>query len=557
MPNQIRTVVILGFLATLGLAGCQSYNIDPSPDAAEAVRRQDLEGFPYHPLVFHLDLSIFAYQLYTQSLAWPFDPYFEEFSREEEGPRDAFMAQVRSWASDVGAQQVAAETGIDGFRGPGVLGGFENNPAHDPIVYQYSRIYPWAHALAKPDKNWVEYLTPKKITERIAKVQICYRAAGGSLDDVRNETLPIENAPVLAGANDVLLVAEGGTGDKGEAGQPASQSLMALALLRFTEGESFDVHIAFRGSRSGNGSRAAQDAFSSQEASGNPDWITDLGYFEIPAPHVSTIGEVSRGMSTSLSSVLPNLMACLAEEANARGIGPQRIFVTGHSLGGGLAQHFASAMLLGETFGPGSAKMPSVLEPWPWESLKLITYSAPRVGNAEWAQALTEDKLASNLYQHSLFAPWDQGAVGVTHPDILPRLGDRDEPAAYRVLIHTDPITSGVIQGGEHVGQTVYLDVPGWGDEFSSFDFSTHEPMNVRAKMVETLDDDRIPQEAWAIQPIEQRVPGRNAEQAGKKGEFQKLFEANRDYYAASAPGFAIPQLQSSFDVFVELLDKL
>ena len=51
---------------------------------AEAWDGKSLESFPYHPLVYHLDLSILAYQLYGQTLVWPFDPYYEELGDDRD-----------------------------------------------------------------------------------------------------------------------------------------------------------------------------------------------------------------------------------------------------------------------------------------------------------------------------------------------------------------------------------------------------------------------------------------------------------------------------------------
>jgi len=61
----------------------------------------------------------------------------------------------------------------------------------------------------------------------------------------------------VSGARDVLLVFEGGTGDKGDPGQPSSQSLMGFVLLRHAPtGDHYDVHVTFRGNRSGSAGRA-------------------------------------------------------------------------------------------------------------------------------------------------------------------------------------------------------------------------------------------------------------------------------------------------------------
>ena len=80
------------------------------------------------------------------------------------------------------------------------------------------------------------------------------------------------------GAADLLYAFEGGTGDKGLAGEPHSQSLMGYVLMRWKGEHDYDVHVVFRGSRSGTASRALLEALSDEDARGNPDWITDMGY---------------------------------------------------------------------------------------------------------------------------------------------------------------------------------------------------------------------------------------------------------------------------------------
>ena len=237
----------------LALTGCATQ--PHTGVTADEVRQQDLGGLPYHPLVYHLDLSTLAYHLYSQTLVWPFDPYYEESSNWD-WDRTAFIRKVSAWAEIRGTQQVDRGTGLDSYRGPGVLGGFDNNAAHDPIVYQYDRLYPWSHTITNPDGTWVEYLTPGRITGQIRDVYMCYRETGQPEDEVAIVPVPVapRSGERAADARDVLLAFEGGTGDKGEEGQPASQSLMGFVLLRnWADGSGkYDVHIAFRGSRSGS-----------------------------------------------------------------------------------------------------------------------------------------------------------------------------------------------------------------------------------------------------------------------------------------------------------------
>ncbi len=82
------TRLSLLLVSLLALTGCITHTLLPEQGAA--VRQQGLSGLPYHPLVHHLDLSILAYELYGQTLVWPFDPYYVE-SGDWKGGRDRFL----------------------------------------------------------------------------------------------------------------------------------------------------------------------------------------------------------------------------------------------------------------------------------------------------------------------------------------------------------------------------------------------------------------------------------------------------------------------------------
>ena len=125
-----------------------------------------VSGFPYHPLVYHLDLSTMAYQLYDQSLVWPFDPYYEELTSNNNA-RQIYMDKVHAWARRQGVEQSQRRSGVRSYRGPGSLGSFPNNGSHDPIIYDYSRISPRAQSISNTVGKWTEYLTPTQITASI------------------------------------------------------------------------------------------------------------------------------------------------------------------------------------------------------------------------------------------------------------------------------------------------------------------------------------------------------------------------------------------------------
>ncbi|MGB5475143.1 MAG: hypothetical protein WBQ78_16920 [Gammaproteobacteria bacterium] len=503
---------------------------------AEAWDGKSLESFPYHPLVYHLDLSILAYQLYGQSLVWPFDPYYEELGDD----RDRFIAKVHAWTKVKGAEQPGNTVGLDAYRGPGVLGGFADNPHHDPILYNYAHLHPWSNSITNADGQWTEYMTPGDITGRIRDVYVAYRkTTGGKEDAVSLDRVVPGRDDRAADADDVLLAFEGGTGDKGEADQPASQSLMGFVLLRTKPGGHYDVHIAFRGSRSGSAGRAIWQAFSDQQATGNPDWITDMGYNRLVAGQgaefITTTSEVNRGFARSMQSIFPQVFHCLNKVADInRGISPDNIYVTGHSLGGALAQHFASAVLLGDRYGPNGAgnAMPAALKGWPWKQIKLITYGAPRAGDRQWAKTLTESGLDSEFFSSAL-NPIDSHALAVTDPRIVSRLLDSSRPAGYRVLISRDPVsTEKVGGGGKHVGKTIYVNEPTLRDLLPPPDPGAHEPKNIRKYMVDSLADPRTPAIAWRYLQTAEMVTDQNATERGSVTELMKLAAAIKHYYA-------------------------
>jgi hypothetical protein len=496
----------------------------------------ELGTFPYHPLVYELDLAILAYQLHAQSMVWPIDPYYEEHADSPGASRDAVMALVRAWAAQTGPAQIAAHAGLDAYRGPGVLAGLPDNPSHDPILYDYARIHPWSHAISNNQAMWTEYMTPDAITHRIRDVYVSARPIGGDGTSVELAQVPPGRVDADADASDVLCAFEGGTGDKGVAGYPASYSLMGFVLARDRGDGGYDVHVVFRGSRSGSAWRAVTEAFAEDQAAGNPDWITDLGWDKIHVDEISTTGGVDRGFAHTMLTVLPGAFQCLDKIGQLHGAPPAAIYVTGHSLGAALAQHFASAVLLGDAYGPAGAgpAMPATLVGWPWPQLKLVTFSAPRAGDYPWASALSKGALDSpRFYDPGPLQTVDADADVVLDPGIVTRLNDASRPAAFRVLISTDPITTTHAGGdGTHVGTTVYVNGTSMIDWLGVVNADDHEPMNVRKDMLDQFGDPSIPPVAWDYRPLTDIVPGRDPSEAGTPAEMQKLASGLVAYYA-------------------------
>jgi Lipase (class 3) len=520
--------------ALMGLSACTLTSDEVVQDPSQTANQTT--DMPYHPLVYHLDLSIFAYQLYGQSLVWPHDPYYEELAANG-AERNTMIRKVQDWTQAQSAVQKTKSRGLKGYRGPGVLNGFVDNPTHDPIIYDYSLVHPWSNTITNAAGLWTEYLTPKKITRRIKDGYFCYRPYGKPESASSVASIKRDHADVDKNAHDVLLAFEGGTGDKGEPDQPHSQSLMGFVLLRQKTNGRYDAHIAFRGSRSGSAGRAVKQAFSDENAKGNPDWITDLGYNRLSSGEggalVSKRGQVHRGFAQSIKSTLPQIRRCLEKAADIKnGKPPENIFVTGHSLGGALAQQFTAAVLLGDRYGPDGTgpAMPSRLKNWPWRNIKLLTYGAPRVGDIEFAEALTVEKLKSEQFA-TAFNPVDPDALKVTDISILPRLSNPQMPAGFRVLNSKDPITTEKVVGGKHVGKTVYVNKPNLLDAVSPPDFNAHEQRQIRDYMIESLKDPRIPELAIRYVAMTEINPARNKKKKGSPAELQKLADATNSYY--------------------------
>jgi hypothetical protein len=552
-------------VAVLGAAGgvaafVSGWRPGTSTECTTTTEATDLGSFPYHPLAYHLDLSILAYHLYGQSLIWPFDPYYEERAETFGSGRNDFLDEVRDWVVSVeGPAQVQAPDGLGDLRGPGALSGFDNNPRHDPIVYDYSLIHPWSSTVVNAAGRWIEYLTPTEITGRLLDVYVAYRPIGGDASAVVIDRVIPNRIDADADATDILIAFEGGTGDKGEADQPHSQSLLGFVLARSRGGDAgYDLHVAFRGSRSGAAGRAFFQALSTGNATGNPDWITDLGFRlindEAGAGHITTDGKVARGFATSIGSTLPTMFAGMEMLGGIMDGPPTNIYVTGHSLGGALAQHFTSAVLLGDQYGPNGTgtAMPATLEAWPWQQIKLITFGAPRAGDEDWARPLTIEGLQSEFYADGLI-PFDRDALDSADPEIVPRLLDANRPVGYRTLISNDPITNDVIDDGKGVGKTVYVNLACGNDPFGLPDAGAHEPEAIRDFILLATADDRTPETAWRYLDLSELSPDRNAGEAGTLAEFEKLRDAVVEYYADRGLWFDTAAFLEYFDLMLSI----
>lgn len=362
----------------------------------------------YDELVYHLDLCILAYHLHSQTLIWPMDPYYEQMAGKGlfgEERRQAFRQHV--------AAQFQRKPNC---YGPGSIPGWPDNPLLDPIIADYRRIYPWRPSFTRPtreDEPWIVYQTPESIVNHIDTVKMVRYSSDPYpyIQNRQNVQIPQfmidsihNNRPAgidhHRAATDLLYCFEGGTGAIGGAPdqkQYALWSMMGFVLARTvsraelniqdqTIPEPYDVHIVFRGSRSGK-LRPTEFAWAEK---GNPDWVTDGDLIQtVQDQEISRFGSVCRGFRTSIKTMLPTVVECLRGIHTVKQRPPRTIYVTGHSLGGALACHFTSAMVMGTTYGPyGTGQnMPDVLKAWPWRAMQLMTFSAPVVGDEKFKQS--------------------------------------------------------------------------------------------------------------------------------------------------------------------------
>lgn len=346
------------------------------------------------PQVFvNLDLCTLAYQLYHQSLCLPLDPWYDVLSRVGSDRRTNICRFTHDYATELGRNATSDMAPGQGFySGPNAARNWgDSNFNLDPIITNYKHIDARLPTFNRDGEIFLAVNAPEYLTQNIKVMEgIRYRTKPASLPSYDVERFQIRDYP---SGEDHLIMFEGGTGIAGTT-EP-SWSPMGFVMMRKTP-TGYDAHIVFRGSRSGASLSKtvwrAQDALG--EHKGNPDWITDLrGTKQIEQPLISKVGKVTQGFAESLPTMLGPIAAC-CKTLEQKYPAPEHIYVTGHSLGAGLASQFVSAVVQG-SYGD---ELRNQVRGWDWGKTTLMAFAQPIPGDPNWAASFDKNSPTSEHY---------------------------------------------------------------------------------------------------------------------------------------------------------------
>ncbi len=424
---------------------------------------------PYHPAVFHLDLCTLSYQLHAQSLAFLFDPYYDGIydnitkSRVPFNPLSASLThgklrhKVREAAGSVNARKNLAL--FKNINRTGAVTETTATRGMDPIAQHYTDLNQRIPGIVRAEpKKWIVYQTPPEITNTISNIY------------VKEYGREIYQLPSSGGGNNSLYCFEGGTGYHKD--KPTFDvSLMGFVFKRMIDATKFDLHIVFRGSRSG-GNTALRTVPAAMVNTGNPDWITDTSSALMICPEISQLGKPCNGFANSVAVTLANIEASLNRAIGGVGNSANinNIYISGHSLGGALALLFIGSQVLGTGFFTtiGIARKDWV------RKAQVFTYGAPGVGDKELKKALTHSGVPIRRYYIE-----NDTVLGLSNKlDSLPYLEDKF--IGQRIILETgkSKTRTQIVKrlGGPIHGETADLN----GEE-------AHSPEYIRDRMVSEL----------------------------------------------------------------------
>ncbi len=330
--------------------------------------------------IINLDLCTLAYQLYHQSLCLPLDPWYDNLSRIGSDRRNNICRFTHEYAATLGRPAAASIAATGFYSGPNAARGWsDSNLNLDPVLTNYKQLDVKLPAFTRDGERFIAVQAPTYATENIKEIEVVrYKSKPVSFPCNDVEEVRIREYP---SGEDHLIAFEGGTGIAGNT-NPA-WSIMGFVLMQKTP-TGYDAHIVFRGSRSGSALSKtiwkAQDFIGAPK--GNPDWITDLrSGKQVEKPLVSKVGKVTEGFAEALPTMLGPITAC-CQILEQKYPAPEHIYVTGHSLGAGLASQFVSAATQG-CFGD---QLRRDVKSWSWDKMSLIAFAQPIPGDPNFAE---------------------------------------------------------------------------------------------------------------------------------------------------------------------------
>lgn len=332
--------------------------------------------------LLNLDLCSLAYKLYHQSLILPLDPWYDLVSRPGSDRRTNICRLTHGYASTLASSGAL-------YAGPNAIRGWTpNNDNLDPILTGYRSLDLRLPTFNRDGERFIALATPDYLQSAFKSISVIrYSAKPKTYPCFDVEKIDLAtNSGAAAGAGE-LIVFEGGTG-VADGSEPAWSPMGYVAMLQGEDGK-YDAHIVFRGSRSG--SSLAKTVWRAQAFvgahKGNPDWITDLrSSKQVKNQLLSGVGTVTQGFSEVLPTQLGTITACL-QYLEKHYPPPGKIYVTGHSLGAGLASQFASAVNTANQGDFGKILRENVRS-WDWDKLQLYAYAMPIAGDDQWAKAM-------------------------------------------------------------------------------------------------------------------------------------------------------------------------